>query len=433
MTRTGYTITGLGDIPEDWNIRPFNEILQVRQRKRRVESEKLYTIPMELIPENGIYCKFNSLQKNEVLPPTYCEPGDILLPKITPSVENGKQGIVPNIPSGHAFATSEVYPIVAGDTITTLFTFYLLKTDRFRKPLIDSMVGTTGRQRVPKDSLFNLSFPVPPISEQQKIAEILTTADRKIELIDREIQATEKLKRGLMQTLLTKGIGHTKFKMTEIGKIPEEWKLGNLTSVSENENDIVAGPFGSNLKVSDYTEAGVPIIRLQNIAPNSFIYKDIKYIKEEKAEELAYHSFLHGDIVLAKLGDPIGVSCIIPAELPHGIVVADVVRIRVSNKKADKQFVVQSLNSPMCLQQLKSAKIGSTRPRVNLADVRNLKILIPALPEQQKIAEILTTADKKIELLNEKKKEAGRLKKGLMQALLTGQVRVKIDSSKGEN
>ena len=76
---------------------------------------------------------------------------------------------------------------------------------------------------------------------------------------------------------------------------------------------------------------------------------------------------------------------------------------------------------------------GTGRNGLNLGHIRNLVIKIPPIFEQQKIAEILTTADKKIELLNEKKKEAERLKKGLMQALLTGQVRVKIDSSKGEN
>ena len=426
-------MTEIGEIPEEWALKPFSEVLKLRKKKSREKLEELYTIPMNLIPDNRIYCGYRPLEENEVLPPTYCEPGDILLPKITPSIENGKQGIVPNLRSGHAFATSEVYSIVAETGLTNLFTFYLLKMEPFRQPLINSMVGTTGRQRVPKDSLFGLHFPVPSISEQQKIAEILSTADREIELIDSEIEATEKLKKGLMQTLLTRGIGHTKFKMTEIGEIPEEWKLGNLSSISENENDIVAGPFGSNLKVSDYTEVGFPIIRLQNIAPNSFIYKDIKYIREEKAKELAYHSFMAGDIVLAKLGDPIGTSCIIPAELPHGIIVADVVRIRVSYKKADKLFVVQSLNSPICLRQLKSAKIGSTRPRVNLSDVRNLKLFIPSLPEQQKIAEILTTVDEKLELLTEKKQILETVKKGLMCDLLTGKVRVRTDPIKGDN
>ena len=274
-------------------------------------------------------------------------------------------------------------------------------------------------------SFGNFAFPDPALLEQQKIAEILSHVDNLLESLDALISKKKNIKQGLMQTLLTKGIGHTKFKMTEIGEIPEEWKLGTLTSVTENENDIVAGPFGSNLKVSDYTNAGVPIIRLQNVAPNSFIFKDIKYIGEEKAKELNYHSFIAGDIVLAKLGDPIGVSCVIPPELPHGIVVSDVVRIRVSDKKVDKHFIVQSLNSSICLQQLRLAKIGTTRPRVNLSDVRNIKLILPALQEQQKIAEILSNADREIEALEQKRDKYKLLKMGMMQQLLTGRIRVK--------
>ncbi len=200
----------IGKTPEDWDLKPFSEILQIRKRKNRGKLEKLYTIPMDLIPENGTYCGYRAIESNEVIPPTYCESGDILLPKITPSVENGKQGIVPNIPSGNAFATSEVYPIVAGNTLTNLFTFYLLKMDLFRKPLINSMVGTTGRQRVPKDSLFNLMFPVPTISEQNKITEILSSVDGKLDLLGQKKEYMETLKKGLMEDLLT---GKTRVKV----------------------------------------------------------------------------------------------------------------------------------------------------------------------------------------------------------------------------
>lgn len=276
-----------------------------------------------------------------------------------------------------------------------------------------------------KSTLQNITIIFPKLDEQKKLVNTLSDMDSLIKELQKLIIKKKNIKQALKQTLLTKGIGHTKFKMTEIGEIPEEWKLGTLTSVTENENDIVAGPFGSNLKVSDYTNAGVPIIRLQNVAPNSFIFKDIKYIGEEKAKELNYHSFIAGDIVLAKLGDPIGVSCVIPPELPHGIVVSDVVRIRVSDKKVDKHFIVQSLNSSICLQQLRLAKIGSTRPRVNLSDVRNIKLILPALQEQQKIAEILSDTDKEIEALEQKRYKYKLLKMGMIQQLLTGRIRVK--------
>jgi type I restriction enzyme S subunit len=200
---TKFKMTEIGEIPEEWPLRPFSEVLQIRKRKNEGKSEKIYTIPMELIPQNETYCGYRSLNKSEVVPPTYCECGDILLPKITPSVENGKQGIVPTMPSGNAFATSEVYALFTNGSLTNIYTFYLLKLSLFRKPLIDSMVGTTGRQRVPKDSLFNLSFPVPPIPEQQKISEILTTIDHKLELLRSKKTHLEELKKGMMEELLT--------------------------------------------------------------------------------------------------------------------------------------------------------------------------------------------------------------------------------------
>ena len=92
---TKFKMTEIGEIPEEWPLKPFEEVLQIRKRESPGKLEKLYTIPMELIPENEVYCSYSTLKENEVLPPTYCESGDILLPKITPSVENGKQGIVP--------------------------------------------------------------------------------------------------------------------------------------------------------------------------------------------------------------------------------------------------------------------------------------------------------------------------------------------------
>jgi type I restriction enzyme S subunit len=210
-----------------------------------------------------------------------------------------------------------------------------------------------------------------------------------------------------------------KFKQKEIGMIPKDWGVVTLRDVVDNDDDIVAGPFGSNLKVSDYKENGIPIIRLQNIERNNFVYKDIKYVSQKKAEELKYHSFRAGDIVLAKLGDPIGKTSIVPSSLERGIVVADVVRIRISTRRVSSFFVEYILNSPISTVQLQKETIGTTRPRVNIFQIRNLKIPLPPLPEQKKIAEILSTVDQGIEKVDEAIKKTQRLKNGLMQTLLT--------------
>ena len=100
---------------------------------------------------------------------------------------------------------------------------------------LKAISNITTMPSIKKSTLENLQIPCPSLNEQQRIAEILSTADEAIQMVNDQITQTEHLKKGLMQTLLTKGIGHTKFKMTEIGEIPEEWE----TSVLNNVVDIM--------------------------------------------------------------------------------------------------------------------------------------------------------------------------------------------------
>ncbi|MEM1831929.1 MAG: restriction endonuclease subunit S, partial [Desulfurococcaceae archaeon] len=125
-----------------------------------------------------------------------------------------------DVPNRFALTTTEVYPI-ACKQVNRLFLFYILKHPKFRKILEHSMRGTTGRRRVPRDALENLEMPIPPLFEQKVIAEILSTVDSAIDRVRRLVERAEKLKKGLMQELLTKGIGHKEFKETPIGKIPK--------------------------------------------------------------------------------------------------------------------------------------------------------------------------------------------------------------------
>ena len=168
--------------------------------------------------------------------------------------------------------------------------------------------------------------------------------------------------------------------------LPEGWTKKTLLEVAGGEPRlVVGGPFGSCLKVDDYQKTGIPIIRLQNVGHAKFIDKDIKYLTLEKAKELEYHTFVKGDLVLAKLGDPIGKTCIIPDKFEWGIVVSDVVRIRLENDQIDKKYLLYYLNSSHSISQINSQVFGSTRPRVNLKEVRDIVILVPPLAEQLRI------------------------------------------------
>lgn len=177
----------------------------------------------------------------------------------------------------------------------------------------------------------------------------------------------------------------------------KDWEEKKLEDLADTKKAIVSGPFGSNLKVSDYRDSGVPILRLQNIGKGKFIEKDIKYIEKEKAEELKSHSFVTGDIVLAKLGIPIGKTCIIPETFESGIILADLVRIRPDKRIVNYKYLEYFLNADLSVSQLTKEISGATRPRVNLSNVRNIVVPIPSLKIQNNIIEILDKAFESIE------------------------------------
>ena len=170
------------------------------------------------------------------------------------------------------------------------------------------------------------------------------------------------------------------------GDLPAGWVEATLAQLTANpKHDIVSGPFGSNLKSDEYVDAGVPIIRLQNVDRNKFLEKNMRYITRQKARELSAHEFQAGDIVISKLGDPLGKACIVPESLPRGIVVADVVRMRIDESRFCKSYAVYAINSPAVISQINQEMKGSTRPRVNLNHLRDLVIPLAPLSEQKRI------------------------------------------------
>jgi len=198
-----YKQTPIGTIPKTWEVVKVEDVAEIRRNKSINDFEKIAFIPMELIPDSQIFAKYEIKAKEDVRSFTYCEAGDLLLAKITPSLENGKQGIVPSdVPNKIALATTEVFPICCKE-INKLFLFYVLKFSKFRNKIISSMIGTTGRQRASKESVERLEIPLSPIEEQQKIAEILSDVDKKLELERNEKARLERTKAGLMDLLLT--------------------------------------------------------------------------------------------------------------------------------------------------------------------------------------------------------------------------------------
>ncbi len=206
--------------------------------------------------------------------------------------------------------------------------------------------------------------------------------------------------------------------------LPEGWQVIRLEDLCEpGKQAIVDGPFGSNLKRSDYVEDGIPVLKIQNIKENAIILKKMDYVRQQKYEELARHSFAEGDIVMTKLGDPLGVSAIVKG-IPNGLIVADLVRIRPS--KVLNNFLCYQLNSPRIQKYINEQQKGTTRPRVNLTMIRELPIYMPPIDEQHKIIEILedhlSRLNASVASADVMEKQFAGLRRSLMQAAFTGQL-----------
>jgi type I restriction enzyme S subunit len=174
---------------------------------------------------------------------------------------------------------------------------------------------------------------------------------------------------------------------TDANALPLSWSLVRLDElVADPKSDIVDGPFGSNLKASEYIDEGTPIIRLQNIAPAQFVEKNIRFVSADKASSLARHSYVPGDLVVTKLGNPLGEACIVPSDFPPGIIVADIVRIRL-HPSVNTSAVMYAINSSRVQDEFKRLTKGTTRPRVNLQHVRAMHVPIPPREEQDRLVD----------------------------------------------
>ena len=147
---------------------------------------------------------------------------------------------------------------------------------------------------------------------------------------------------------------------------------------------------------------GIPIIRLQNVSRHQFINKNIRYVTKEKAEQLKRHSFLKNDIVITKLGYPVGKGTLVPEFLESGIIVADILRMRIADKFISRKFVLYIINSDFVIKQFSYHTKGTTRPRVNLTKFRDFLIPIPPLLEQKRIVSKIESIFAQIDAAKEK-------------------------------
>lgn len=303
------------------------------------------------------------------------------------------------------------------------FLTYYFKTPHGKRLLGLASPGGAGRNKTLGQKEFgNIGLLLPTGIEQQKIARILSTWDKAIATVEKLIKNSKAQKKALMQQLLTG--------KRRLPGLTEDWRTFSLINLAcNNRYSFTGGPFGSDLKAEDYTKSGVRIIQLQNIGDGVFLDDYKLYTSSKKADELRSCNIFPGDIILAKMGDPVARATIIPKDESRYLMASDGIRLEVDQTRFDVKFVCELINHHDFRKAAVRKSTGSTRQRISLTELRELRLKAPCLEEQRKISQMLRRSDLEIKNFQQQHKCLLQQKKSLMQQLLTGKRRVKVDDT----
>lgn len=266
-----------------------------------------------------------------------------------------------------------------------LFLIHIFKTNTFFKQVKNDLGATINS--INNINLLNFKIPLPPIDEQEKIAEILSTWDEAINLTINLIENKKQFKKALMQNLLTAKIRFPQFQ--------DKWrevKLGEICEIKKGEQ------LNKNILSND---VGFPVIN-GGIKPSGYTQK---WNNKENTITISEGGNSCGYVNLLKEKFWSGGHC-----------------YTLLNLKIDKNFLYQYLKYKQ--DDIMKLRVGSGLPNIQKNTIENFYIVEPLLKEQQKIAEVLTACDDEINLLNLKLENLKKQKQGLMQKLLSGKVRI---------
>ncbi len=410
--------TPVGEVPEGWEVARLGDesiidLIMGQSPPSSTYNDKGIGLPFlqgnaefgETYPAPILSCSqpIKIAEKNDILLSVRAPVGDI---NITPSKSCIGRGLAAIRPKR--------------DKLDHLFLFYYLK---FGSRKFESLSMGSTFKAIRKEEVEKFQILLPPLPEQRRIAEVLGTIDDAIQKVNDAIAGTERLEKGLMQRLLTRGIGHKRFKFSkELGsEIPGGWVAVRLEDVSTDITD------GSHFSPKEDQKGTYRIATVANISEDKIEINTCKKISKEDYEMLVKNGCKpkKGDILFSKDGT-VGLSFSFKQD--EDIVLLSSIAIISPKENLHSDYCAYVLKSPSVFRQIIGSKRGTGLRRVILQDLKRFQIPLPPLPEQRRIAEILSTVDEKHELERRRREKLERVKKGLMSELLTGRKRVKVEA-----
>lgn len=311
---------------------------------------------------------------------TYFQRGDILLAKITPCFENGKAALTEELEHQIGFGSTEFHVLRPNAScVETRYLFYIIWSPRFRFIGQKAMYGAAGQKRVPVEFLRKYKIPLPSLREQKRIAAILDKADAIRRKRQQAIQLADEFLRSVFLDMFGRDLS-----------IAEVWPVSSIqTLLADVPNAIRTGPFGSQLKHSEFTTEGVPVLGIDNIVTNSFRWATKRCLPEERLDEFKRYLVRANDVIVTIMGTT-GRVAVAPDDLPTCMSTKHLCVMTLDRKKVDPYFLWATLVFDQRVRhQAKVSSGGAIMEGWNMGIIKSLSFPLPPLKKQLKFRRVL--------------------------------------------
>ncbi len=342
---------------------------------------------------------FRELQKGY----TVFAEDDVLIAKITPCMENGKCAIARRLRNGIGFGSTEFHVLRASKHTLPQWLFYFWRLPATRSLAERNMTGSAGQKRVSTNFLETLKIPLPPLSEQRRIVELLDQADR--------LRRTRRYARELSDTFLPAAFLEL---FGDPGSNPRDFPRIQVEDLLATDREgTKCGPFGSALKKYEYVSTGIPVWTMDNVSENDFQEEGCLYITERKYQELAAYSVQTGDILISRAGT-VGRMAVVRTRHKRSIIHTNLIRLSLNpDRILPVFFVILMTWFGQCVARLKRGQ-EDAYTFMSTGSLGQLWIPLPPMPLQERLASLVSRHKR----LQAGQREALREADHLFQSLL---------------
>ncbi|WP_294677163.1 restriction endonuclease subunit S [uncultured Fluviicola sp.] len=405
--------TEIGLLPEDWEVMSLGDILLSNPDYGINASAVKYNdaLPTYLritdIDDEGNFIKKNLSSVNNINSEKYyLNKDEIVFARTGASV--GKTYLYKEYDGRLVFAGFLIRLKINTEEASSKFVFYNTQTTYYKNWIISNSMRS-GQPGINSNEIKGFQIPLPPLPEQEFIAEALSDTDTWIESLEKLVNKKRLIKQGAMQKLLTP---------------KDDWEEKTIFEIAEKKRDLFND--GDWVEAIHIKEEGIRLIQTGNIGVGKFLNKsNKKYISEKSFVDLKCKEILEGDLLICRLAEPAGRVCIFPkTEDRKSVTSVDVTIYRPDVNVFDRRVLLYLLSTDEWFKQVLEQVGGTTHKRISRGNLGNIKIMIPkSLEEQTRIATILSDMDIELETLDNQLAKARQIKQGMMQELLTGRTR----------